>query len=270
MSKIPKSSANPPFGPKNANVSNYIHRFAQKNPFAIAVISDGKAASFETLNGYVWKAVHRLEKAGLEAGATAGFRFNDQFLHLVFVLAALRRGIAHVSIYAGWPDKLANGFAKQAGADIIFADQAWPNGDAETHTVSLDSLTEQSGTADISLRDIADDVPILFTLGSGTTGKQRIIYYDTANLGAMIRRDLRVRPIGFQERFYSMVLFDYFTGKRRTLGCLAAGGTVVFEKGPALLPQCAIGSASIICPWWSVTRYPWSTISKQIAPAFPS
>lgn len=37
-------------------------------------------------------------------------------------------------------------------------------------------------------------------------------------------------PIGFQERYYSLVDINFLTGKRRVLACLAAGGTMVFAR----------------------------------------
>lgn len=97
---------------------------------------------------------------------------------------------------------------------------------------SLADLAGDTEPADETLRQNSDGAHLLYVLGSGTTGKHRIICYDAANLGAMIARDLGVRPIGFQERHYSLVRFEYFTGKRRTLGCLATGGTVIFVENP--------------------------------------
>ena len=149
----------------------------------------------------------------------------------MFVLGAFRCAAAHVSLFQGWPDRMGIDLATQTGAKILFGDESWAGG-GEMQIVSLAALAGDADPADETLRQNASDAPLLYVLGSGTTGKPRIICYDAANLAAMIARDLTVRPIGFQERHYSLVRFEYFTGKRRTLGCLAAGGTVIFTEYP--------------------------------------
>jgi acyl-coenzyme A synthetase/AMP-(fatty) acid ligase len=217
----------------SATLADATQDLAERHPSAIAVITDGEAVSFDKLNTLVWKAAARLRQTNSE---TAGFRFKDQFLHLVFVLGAFRCGAAHVSLFTGWPDRMGIDLAAQTGAGILFGDEAWEGG--AINVVSLAALQGDADPADETLRQDAGDAPLLYVLGSGTTGKPRIICYDAANLAAMIGRDLNVRPIGFQERHYSLVRFEYFTGKRRTLGCLAAGGTVIFTENP--VPATAI------------------------------
>lgn len=230
---------NAAIGQMDGDVSKAVRWLARQHPFAIAAIAERTAVNFATLNTLVGKAAGRLRQAGLEGGAIAGFRFEDQFLHLVFVLAALRSGIAHVSIFRGWPDRLGNDFTGQTGAEIIFGDAAWPAGNAPIRSLNLSSLAGDSEPAYDSPAKASGEGPILFVLGSGTTGNPRIIHYDSANLAAMIARDLKVRPIGFQERYYSMIAFDFFTGKRRALGCLASGGTVILNnKAPSIAAMC--------------------------------
>jgi len=213
-----------------ANLSDPVHELAGRHPSAAAVITGDKTVSFRDLHSLVWKAARRLRHAAPETG-TAGFRFKDQFLHLVFVLGAFRCGLAHISLLHNWPDQLNNDLAVQTDAGVIFGDTAWPGAGGVLHRVSLASLAGDAAAAGGTLRRNSGDAPLLYVLGSGTTGKPRIITYNAANLAAMMERDLKVRPINFQERHYSMVAFDYFTGKRRTLGCLAAGGTVIFSDG---------------------------------------
>lgn len=212
-----------------ANLADPVLELAEREPSAAAVITGKTAIRFAHLNTLVWKAAARLRQTSTE---TVGFRFKDQFLHLVFVLGAFRCGAAHVSLFTNWPDQMGIDLATQTGAGTLFGDEAWVGGGDAMHLVSLAALEGDADPADNTLRQNTDDAPLLYVLGSGTTAKPRIICYDAGNLAAMIQRDLSVRPIGFQERHYSLVRFEYFTGKRRTLGCLAAGGTVIFTKYP--------------------------------------
>lgn len=221
------------FAEESINLSRYIHDIAEQYPFAIAAIVNRKPVNFATLNSFVGKAVGRLERAGLGPADIVGFRFKNQLLHLVFVLAALRSGIAHLSVFQEWPHKLSNDFVNRVGVKIIFGDVAWPESETQTTSLDLPALADDPEPGDFPFRGGQDGAPILFVLGSGTTGEPRIIHYDAANLAAMVERDLKVRPIGFQERYFSLVAFDFFTGKRRALGCLAAGGTVIFTSTSA-------------------------------------
>ena len=217
------------FAAGNVNLARFIHDIAAQYPFAIAVVADGKTVNFTTLNGLVWRAVRRMETAGLKPADIVGFRFKNQLLHLVFVLAALRSGIAHLSVFQEWPHKLSNDFVNRVGVKIIIGDVAWPECEAQTISLDLSALAGDPEPDDFSFQEGQDGAPILFVLGSGTTGEPRVIHYDAANLSVMAARDLRVRPIGFQERYFSLIAFDFFTGKRRAIGCLAAGGTVMFS-----------------------------------------
>jgi acyl-coenzyme A synthetase/AMP-(fatty) acid ligase len=227
------------FSKMTLDLSNFVHDTAENSPFAIAVITQRQIYSFASLDILVRKAVTRLEQTGLEPGKIAGFRFRNQFLHLVFVLAALRSGIAHLSVFREWPDKLSNDFLNKTGAKIVFGEDTWPGSETQTYTIDLPSLARCPDPDGFSFREARRDVPALYVLGSGTTGIPRIIHYDAANLTAMVERDLKVRPIGFQERYFSMIAFDFFTSKRRALGCLAAGGTVIFlNQSAAVLAMC--------------------------------
>ena len=49
----------------------------------------------------------------------------------------------------------------------------------------------------------------------------------------LIERDLAVRDFKPGERHYCESSLDYYTTKRRTFGCLAAGVTVMLPQGPA-------------------------------------
>ncbi|MBT4115271.1 MAG: long-chain fatty acid--CoA ligase [Rhodospirillaceae bacterium] len=217
-----------------ANLADPVLALAGRQPSAAAVITGEATVSFAHLNNLVGKAAARLRQSN---GETFGFRFKDQFLHLVFVLGAFRCSAPHVSLFANWPDSMGVDLVAQTGAGILFGDEAWTGG-GEMHVVSLAALEGDAVPANETLPQSTRDGRLLYVLGSGTTGKPRIICYDATNLAAMIARDLSVRPIGFQERYYSLVRFEYFTGKRRTLGCLAAGGTVIFTEFP--VPATAI------------------------------
>jgi acyl-coenzyme A synthetase/AMP-(fatty) acid ligase len=232
MNKGPDRPRTMTFRHGEGNPSDSVLEYARRHPFAIAAVTDDSSISFRALNRLVGKAANSLGQTGFDPVATVGFRFKDQLLHMVFVLAAFRCGIAHVSLLHRWPDKLSNDLAEQTGAGVLFGDTAWPGADGRLETVSFASLNAAPDPADTSIRQNSGARPLLFVLGSGTTGAPRILHYNAEGLAAMIARDLKVRPIQFQERHYSMTAFDYFTGKRRSLGCLAAGGTVIFSNGP--------------------------------------
>ena len=228
-----------------ASLTERIHKLAQSDPFAVAAIDDRRVIHYATLSGYVRAAAERLRRAGPEAGGIAGFRFRDPLVHLVFTLAALENGIAHLSIFRGWPDKLGADFARRCGTTKLFGDDPWPGGGLPFEAVDPASLEGTRASSEAPAA--AASGTALFVLGSGTTGDPRIICYDAENIAAMTARDLAVRPIAFQERYYSMIQFDFFTGKRRALGCLAAGGTLVFTERAA--------SAAIICERLAVDHF---------------
>ena len=217
------------FGLKDVSLANLINEVTRLQPYAIAVISDNKTVNYGALNVLVNKAVQQLNRIGLIAGSRVAFRFEDQFLHLIYVLAAFRRGVAHVSLYHRWPDRLSNDVARQTGAGPVLGDVSWPGCGSEFIETSLDIISkEEGGAPPIDQPNRSDDAIVLYTLGSGTTGKPRIIYYDGPNFAATILRYRRGWPVRFQERYYSLVTFDFLTGKRRVMACLAAGGTMVF------------------------------------------
>jgi cyanophycin synthetase len=200
---------------------------SRQKPYAVAIITSNTAINFRLLEWMVINCMQTLEEsAPLAATSMVGLCIKSQVTHLVVALALLRLGKAHIALPAGNPTLVNISLATQAGVGLIVSDHV-SGGDMPIprQVIDFDQLRKPPPEVAVGRTEPDPDAVALYVAGSGTTGEPKLIAYTGRALLASIGRDLRARPIAPGERHLSLTPVDYFTAKRRTLGCLAAGGS---------------------------------------------
>lgn len=200
-----------------------------------AVIGDDDCLSFRRLNFLVEQLAVDFRLTGVAAGLVVGLRFRDPLRHLVASLALLKEGVTQVAIPPRESASAQKKMADTMAVEMIVGDELEPS--FEGLPLALIDADWRLRWEAAALGQIASDVrasgPALIFLGSGTTGHPKVMAVGFPLLAQLIERDLAVRDLRQGERHYCESSFDYYTAKRRTFGCLAAGVTVMLPRGPA-------------------------------------
>jgi len=161
--------------------------------------------------------------------------FQNQAMHLIASIAALKLKICHLPIQAGVAKAKTHELISQANIKIIFSDfsidQNMPifNMPLNTLKVELKEKLEEKNNVPLSPLVNESNIAIIIP-GSGTTGNPKLIAIDFENLNKLISRDLIARPIQAGEHHLSFTPIEFYTSKRRNLACLQAGGCVVLRE----------------------------------------
>lgn len=232
-------------------IDGLIRARAVAAPFAPAIVTERAALTYAALVA----AVDRLDAltAALPVVRQAGcigLSFTNPVTHLVATLFLLRLGKTQITVPPQVPDQWTD-LLSLSGVQCILCDHRTPMPlDLPRAVIDPQALSRTTPWPPAAPREIDPDAPALLVPGSGTTGRSRLIEYAHGGLLACIRRDQRFRPIGPGTRHLSVTNIGFYTAKRRALGCLVSGGTIVLREQPVntldLCDRAAVDHLSVV------------------------
>ncbi len=237
--------------------------YAEHTPDNIAIISDGRSISYRELYRSVERLMDELQGYVTDSSVVVAIRFEDPVRHMITSLALLLMGISQVSI--GRKESLPSqkNIIMQTGAGLLIEDKNdLPDLCFETILLNDDlSLVLRSTAIDktniyTSFSSHKQKRTALIVIGSGTTGRPKTIAIDFEILGVLIQRDIAIRPFEEGEKHYSVTVLDYYTAKRRALGCLLSGVTL-------LLPSRSIKKIVSFCNEYKVDHLSLTTVQAM-------
>jgi len=237
----------------------------------VALIGDNQSITFCQLNAYVTRVSGELRKQAVLAGVVIGLCFDDPIRHLVLSIALLREGITQVALPPAESDTVQKKIAELTGVSITIGDRLGPVFEGVAHFV----LDTEWGLIDDGQPVVtplpANEVAALIFLGSGTTGSPKVIAISFSLLAHLIERDLAIRDLRIGEKHYCESSLNYYTAKRRTLGCLTAGVTVMLPnvRPLRLVDYCLKNEVQHMSLTASQASSLLLTESEYSAPVFP-
>ncbi len=192
----------------------------------IAVIGDAVELSNRQLSDLVDGLSSALSGA-IDTESIVALDFIDPVKHLIASLALLKMGVTQVSVN---PRELVS--AKQQF--ILEANVAFLLQDDEILLFYSDWTVLEDGywlsvcaeRVEIVNQSGTDRAAIIF-LGSGTTGAPKMLGVSFITLAHLVKRDLSIRSFEVGDRHYCQSSLFYYTAKRRAIGCLLSGVTVM-------------------------------------------
>ncbi|GAA4413144.1 class I adenylate-forming enzyme family protein [Quisquiliibacterium transsilvanicum] len=207
------------------NLADCLIRHAQARPDAIALQLPRAALSYRALDALVWRAATRLQRSGVARGDVLALSFEREAALLVALFALARLGASVLSLPVHYPAQLRADMVRQAGARMLVSDSV-DGGDLGLPRVCLvlATLFEAGTPIDPGVRDADPRAPWLINIGSGSTGRSKLL---PVCHGPALQRAPRVCPATPEDRVLSLVSLDFSSTKMATLATLMAGGTVV-------------------------------------------
>ena len=210
------------------NVSEALHRWAERTPDEPALIENDRSTSYRDLDNAVWRVCAGLRKAGLGAGTVvAVIGDGGALLQLAISLALARIGAVQVALSLGDTVDRHRAIVGMAGISAIVT--AIPGIEALGLQVVRPDPAWLDPLSPVRSADMAagGDAIWLINHSSGTTGRPKAM----AISHAMEAARLALQPPEFAcrpgERFMSLAPLEFWIGRSRAIRCLSEGGTVV-------------------------------------------
>uniref|UniRef100_Q3ARY0 Acyl-CoA synthetases (AMP-forming)/AMP-acid ligases II-like protein n=1 Tax=Chlorobium chlorochromatii (strain CaD3) TaxID=340177 RepID=Q3ARY0_CHLCH len=159
------------------NFTEILTQQALKQPDAIAVIREDEHISYQRLEELVWQCVMYLYQQGVREGDVVVHIFEDELLIVIAMLANARMGATMLSVPETVPKNFLQETIKEVNVSFILSD-LHINNSIHLNAISLKKEFFKEIKADKSIYVENPKVPWLIIIGSGSTGKQKLIPID--------------------------------------------------------------------------------------------
>jgi len=217
------------------NIADELTRQAQARPDAIAVLMPNGAVSYRQLETLSWRAATFMHQQGIGKCDVIAMSFASEFALLIAFLAAVRLGGTVFTIRLGLPTLLREEMLGAVEADVLLCDR--PIGEAaqrRTVTMPLEHLLSEASDIDVSLRD--PEACCVIDVGSGSTGKQKLILYTHQQFLEIAARTARQYSLSADDRLATLVHLNFVSTKRRYMSMISAGAAIVLFNRSRLDP----------------------------------
>lgn len=219
--------------PEGKNLSLILKEIAQLNPKSSAIIAADGQWTYEELERRVERYAHLLSERGIKAGDRVACIISDERVYLTAVLAAARLCAPVMPIpRSSTPIQRAT-WMNSADIKFLVTDTGAEWTVPETPTI-IDAKWLETAVPSTSLEPIgpqADCDPrqaiFMIVVGSGTTGRQKLIPITHAQMIARAQRITASLEVTSRDRVATMAHFEYSGGIRWLLSVLFCGGGFV-------------------------------------------
>ena len=214
------------------NITETFAHHARAVPDRPAIVHGEQVVWYRDLDLLVRRVAAHLDSLGLAQGDVAGVALRDSVEHLVILAALARAGIVILPLDWRWTPAEQERVVAHFGAKRVLVEPGRPQPEGVPCTVIDANWMESAQRRSADQAFPEDDIPLLMSLSSGTTGRPK---------GPRIRHSqflARYRVfwinLGFnsQDRFLSATPLYYGGGRTFPLTMLYSGGTVVMMPPP--------------------------------------
>jgi len=232
------------------NLADCLLTHAHERPDAIAVETPQGALTWRRFDALVWRAATHLQRSGVKSGDVVALSFAGEAALLVATLAVARMGATLLSLPAHYPLLQRQEMVREAGARILVSDRA-SGDDVELPRILFDlSPLLASGLAiDLSVRDPDPSAPWAIVIGSGSTGRSKLLPSTHAQVSD---RAPRLCAATAMDRVLSLTALDFTSARTIAMAALMAGATLVLgdRRATNLVERCRAAAPTIV--WASV------------------
>jgi len=215
------------------NLTHLISHQANIRPNAIAIALLNKTITYQELDHLIWTAASFFNDKDINTQDTVALLCEDELLLMICMLALARLGITSCTISLYTPElQLLELLQKIKATVSISTINSNKRGDIRLHIpISLETINFYRTPLDRTLQDDTLQKPWMYVVGSGSTGKSKIIPISHQQQLARITISHTWLPITPQDKVSSMVHLNYNASKDLYLQALAKGATIVlFDK----------------------------------------
>ncbi len=218
------------------NISWLLEHQAQRSPQSIAVITPDHTWTYAQLDQQVARYAQLLTAQGIKAGNRLAFIMSDELLLLTALLAAARISAPVMLVPRSSTVSQRNQWMSAAGVRYVLSDIDQIEIDAGSlPVINAKELSTDQPFTEIAHVQPPDDVPqesiFIIVVGSGTTGKQKLMPINHAQMIARAQRFSVNFEVTAKDRLATWSHMEYLGGVHRLLSAFCVGaGFVLLEK----------------------------------------
>jgi long-chain acyl-CoA synthetase len=214
------------------NLADKLRHHARRRGTLPAIVSRTQEVTYAQLDVAVDNIVEFLEQSGIKKNDVLGLSLGDTAQHVAFLFAIARMGAIILPIDRRWTDVERARVATHFEAHCVLVDQAVAEAPYRSLLVPTELSFEQSGNPRESARDDSGDLPLAFSLSSGTTGRPKGPLITHRNLYERFITYYVTATLNEHDRF-ACTSPMYFGGSRGFgMSILYAGATLVLLPPP--------------------------------------
>ncbi len=218
------------------NITEPFAHHARAVPDRPAIVDGGHVILYRDFDPLVRRTAAHLYARGLAPGEVVGVALCDSVSHLVVLAALARAGIVILPLDWRWTAAEQTRVSAHFGARLVLVEPGQP----QPHSlpcVAVDVSWERAvAQADPDCAFPQDDLPLLMSLSSGTTGRPKGPRIRHSQFLARYRVSWLNLGFNSQDRFLSATPFYYGGGRTFALMMLYTGATV-FLLPPPYAPE---------------------------------
>lgn len=215
------------------NLAHVVRDHADRSPDKDAILFDDESISYAALVAAIEAVAAWLKNAGVEARDRVGLCMAEHPLHLIAHFAVARLDAVILPMDHRWAAIEKRDTAATFGARVVVTDGE--------HIDGVPSLALDGQALDTDSRDLPpasnDDVDLLISLSSGTTGRPKGALLTHENFYQRFLSQWRTIGYGADDCFAILTPFYFGAGRSFGMSLLCAGGTVRIAPPPLTPPE---------------------------------
>lgn len=213
---------------------------AKLQPERAALVLPERDISYRELDRLAWQSAQYLHDEGVRAGEVVAMSFESELMMAVSMLGIARLGATIFPIPRLAGQMQALGWMMDAKAAWFLTD-ATPLDDARIKTISINaSKLATVGSVTLKLLKEEAAAALMILIGSGTTGKRKLIAISHALFRRRLRMSEATQLTNSGDRSLSMTHMEYATVALGLFSIISQGASMVlFKRGlPNFLEVC--------------------------------
>lgn len=213
------------------NLATAIEFHAQSRPRKVALVSDAGELTYEELSQRLSRAHARLLKLGLEEGMLVGVCLKDTIEHVLIIYALARAGMIMMPMDCRWSIEEQHRLVSHFRPDAVIM-EAGTDALEATKCIEVAAIVEEEGFDTAPPPADGDELPLLVSLSSGTTGRPKGPRITHQNMLRRFWTHWINLGLNSNSRYISATPLYFGGGRTFAMSVLYSGGTLILFPPP--------------------------------------
>lgn len=246
------------------NITFELVDLARAAPGRTAIALSGRKVSYRQLDALVWRAAQHLHSHGVRAGDTLALVFSSEALLAVALLGLMRLGATGMTVPRSATAFQRDAWLEAARCRMLVCDDPGLRPPGIARLLLGGSDLDAVGRIAPGLMDERPQAPCLLAIGSGTTGRPKLIPLTHGQMRARCRLATATRTYTGDSRVLFLSHLEFPSIQTYLLSVLHLGATYCIRSGDldGLADECLRQGVDVLC----LSVFHAETLLRGLAP----